>query len=55
MFLTTLIGYQLEAWVGATGTAVDAENKKALVEAQLDFSIEKAKIRDSIEVLNIQM
>lgn len=47
-------GYQLEAWVGATGTAADVENKQALIKAQMKYSLEKNKMQDAVDVLEIQ-
>jgi len=47
-------GYQLEAWVGATGTATDVENKQNLIKAQLKYSVDKNKMQDSVDVLEVQ-
>jgi hypothetical protein len=48
-------GYQSEAWVGATGTTTDVENKRALLEAQMKCSVEKAKIQNAVDVLEVQV
>jgi hypothetical protein len=47
-------GYQFEAWVGATGTAANVKDKEALIRAQLNYSIEKNKLQDVIDVLDVQ-
>jgi len=48
-------GYQFEAWVGLTGTAANIQDKEALIRAQLNYSVERNKLRDVIDVLDVQM
>lgn len=48
-------GYQMEVYMAATGTAEEVEKKFALHKAQVEWAINRRKIRDQIDILDFQL